>query len=129
MLSSLFHLFLISHHFLFCVFLVCAVLFLVTQSCLTLCNPMDCISPGSYVQGDSPGKSTGVDCHALLQGIFLTQGSNPRLSSHLHWQAGPLPAEPPGKPSRPMPAQKCGNPTALARIVAAGEADNSKYND
>ena len=28
---------------------------------------------------DSPGKNTGVDGHALLQGIFLTQGSNPRL--------------------------------------------------
>ena len=26
---------------------------------------------------DSPGKSTGVDCHSLLQGIFPTQGSNP----------------------------------------------------
>ena len=29
--------------------------------------------------GDSPGKNTGVDCHALLQGIFPTQGSNPGL--------------------------------------------------
>ena len=28
---------------------------------------------------DSPGKNTGVGCYALLQGIFLTQGSNPRL--------------------------------------------------
>ena len=28
---------------------------------------------------DSPGKKTGVGCHALLQGIFPTQGSNPRL--------------------------------------------------
>ena len=28
---------------------------------------------------DSPGKNTGVGCHAFLQGIFLTQGSNPRL--------------------------------------------------
>ena len=27
----------------------------------------------------SPGKSTGVDCHFLLQGIFPTQGSNPGL--------------------------------------------------
>ena len=25
---------------------------------------------------DSPGKNTGVGCHSLLQGIFLTQGSN-----------------------------------------------------
>ena len=28
---------------------------------------------------DFPGKSTGVGCHALLQGIFLTQGSNLHL--------------------------------------------------
>ena len=28
---------------------------------------------------DSPGKSTGVACHFLLQGLFLTQGSNPGL--------------------------------------------------
>ena len=32
---------------------------------------------------DSPGKKTGVGCHALLQGIFQTQASNPGL---LHWQ-------------------------------------------
>ena len=28
---------------------------------------------------DSPGGNTGVGCHALLQGIFPTQGANPRL--------------------------------------------------
>ena len=52
---------------------------LVTQSCQTLCNPMDCSPPGSSVHGDSPGKNTGVGCHALLQGIFPTHGSNPGL--------------------------------------------------
>ena len=36
--------------------------------------------PGSSVHGDSPGKNTGVDCHALLQGIFPTQGLNTGLS-------------------------------------------------
>ena len=46
----------------------------VTQSCLTLCDPMDCSPPGSSVHGDSLGKNTGVGCHALLQGIFPTQG-------------------------------------------------------
>ena len=40
---------------------------------------------------DSPGKNTGVGCHFLLQGIFLTQGSNPHLLRLLHWQAGSLP--------------------------------------
>ena len=37
---------------------------------------------------DVPGKNTGVGCHFLLQGIFLTQGLNPRL---LNWQADSLP--------------------------------------
>ena len=40
---------------------------------------MDCSLPGSSVHGDPPGKNTGVGCHALLQGIFPTQGSNPGL--------------------------------------------------
>ena len=47
-------------------------LFLVIQLCLTLCNPIDCTSPGSLVQGDFPGKNTGVGSLFLLQGIFLT---------------------------------------------------------
>ena len=49
------------------------------QSCLTLCNLMDCSLPGSSVDGDSLGKNIGVGCHALLQGIFPTQGLNPDL--------------------------------------------------
>ena len=54
---------------------------LVAQLCLTLFDPMECSPPGSSVHGDSPGKNTGVGCHALLQGIFPTQGSNPGLVS------------------------------------------------
>ena len=46
---------------------------------------------------DFPGKNTGVGCHALLQGIFPTQGSNPCLLCLLHWQEGSLPLAPPGK--------------------------------
>ena len=49
--------------------------------CPTLCDPMDGSPPGSSVHGDSPGKNTGVGCHALLQGIFPTQGSNLSLMS------------------------------------------------
>ena len=43
---------------------------------------------------DFPGKNTGVCCHFLLQGIFLTQGSN--LSPAL--AVGFFTTEPPGKP-------------------------------
>jgi len=45
----------------------------------------DCVQPHGLqptrllCPWDSPGKNTGVRCHALLQGIFPTQGSNPRL--------------------------------------------------
>ena len=40
---------------------------------------MDCSTPGSYVYDVSPGKNAGVGCHALLQGIFLTQELNQGL--------------------------------------------------
>ena len=52
---------------------------LATQSCLTLCNPMDCSWPCFSIHGIFPGNDTGVGCHFLLQGNFLTQGLNPGL--------------------------------------------------
>ena len=52
---------------------VCAKLL---QSCLTLCNPMDCSLPRLLCPWDSPDKNTGVGSHSLLQGIFLTQESD-----------------------------------------------------
>ena len=61
---------------------------LAIKSCQTLCYPMDCSLPGFSVHGIFPGKNTAVGCHFLLQGIFLTQGSNPCL---LHWQVDSLP--------------------------------------
>ena len=50
-------------------------------------TPWTLASPGSSVRGDSPGKNTGAGCHALLQGIFPTQGWNPGL---LCWQVDSL---------------------------------------
>ena len=49
----------------------------------------------------SPDKDTGVGCHFLLQGIFLTQGLNPHL---LHWQADSLPLS---HLSSPLDASVC----------------------
>ena len=43
------------------------------------CNSMDHSPLGSSVHGVLQAKNTGVGCHALLQGIFPTQGSNPYL--------------------------------------------------
>ena len=55
---------------------VSSVQMLVTQACLTLwphgLKPARLLCPW-----DSPGKNTGVGCHALLQGLFLTQGLKP----------------------------------------------------
>ena len=72
------------------------VLCLVTQLCPTPCNLVNYSPPGSSVHGVSPGKNTGVSCHALLQGIFPTQGSNPGLP---HCKQI-FTAEPPGKPRK-----------------------------
>ena len=66
------------------------------MSCLTLCDPMNCSSPGSSVHGDSPGKNTGVGCCALPPVDLPTQGWNPGLP-HCR-QILSLPSEPPGKP-------------------------------
>ena len=76
-------------------------------------RPHDCSPPGSSVHGDSPGKNTGVGSLSLLQGIFLTQGSNLHL---LHWSAGSLPPAPPGT-SGPCVIHTVGSPI---RTLTAG---------
>ena len=53
----------------------------VARLCPTLRHPRD-----SSRQAPS-GQNTGVGCHFLLQGVFLTQGSNLRLLGLLHWRA------------------------------------------
>ena len=60
------------------------VLCLFTQSC-----PAHGLEPSRLVcPWDSPGKNTGLGCHFLLQGIFLTQEWNVSLQ---HWQVDSLP--------------------------------------
>ena len=61
---------------------------------------MDYSLPGSVCPWDSPGKNIGVGYHALLQGIFPTQGLNPCLLYLLYWQADSLPLAPPEKPNK-----------------------------
>ena len=46
----------------------------VAELCPTLCDPME--AARLLCPWDFPGKNTGVGCQFLLQGIFLTQGSN-----------------------------------------------------
>ena len=57
----------------------CHITVKVTQSCPTLCDPMDCTVPWN-----SPGQNTGVGSLSLLQGIFPAQGLNPGLA-HCRW--------------------------------------------
>ena len=109
----------------------------VTQLCPTLRDPMDCSLPGSSVHGDFPGNNTGVGWHALFQGIFPIQGSNPSLShcrwilyhlshreAHESWSGQPIPSpgnlpHPGIKPGSPalqadsLPAELPGKPTSL----------------
>ena len=54
---------------------------------------------------NSSYKNTGVDFFTLLQGIFLTQGSNPRLLCLMHWQAYSLPLSHWGSTYKHIPDQ------------------------
>ena len=64
---------------------------------------LDCSPPSSSARGDSLGKNSGVGCHALCQGIFPTQASNPglphcrRILYCLGYQ---------GSPQQPLPSPK-----------------------
>ena len=69
----------VSHYCYYCFQRVGSMLCLVTQSCLTLWDPIDCSPTGSSVRGDSPGKNTGMGFHAVFQAIFPTQGLIPGL--------------------------------------------------
>ena len=53
----------------------------VTQSCPTLCDPLDCSPPGSSVHGGSPGMNAGVGCHAR-------RSSQPRDRTQVSRSAG-----------------------------------------
>ena len=67
-----------------------ALIVLVTQSCLTLCNPKDCSLPGSSVQVILQARI--LEWVAMLSSRGSSQPRSPTL------QLGSLPAEPPGKP-------------------------------
>ena len=73
-------------------------MFLVAQSCLTLCDPMDCSPADSSVHG--------VLQTRILESVAMSSSrgsSQPRDRTNvslslLHWQARSLPLEPPGIP-------------------------------
>ena len=53
-------------------------MFLLAQSCPTLCDPMDCSLPGPLSMGILQARILEWVA-ILLQGIFPTQGSNPGI--------------------------------------------------
>ena len=57
-----------------------------------LCDPVDYKPTRLLCPWDFWGKNTGVGCHFLLQGLFLTQRSNPCLLCPLHckWTFYPM---------------------------------------
>ena len=65
------------------------------QSCLTLCNPMDCSLPGSSVHGLLQVRILEWVAMLSSRGIFLTQDSNAHLLCLLLWHVGSLPLAPP----------------------------------
>ena len=60
----------------------------VSKSCLTLFRPHGLYPARLLCPRDFTGKNTGVGCHFLLRGIFLTWGLKLR---RLHWQVDSLP--------------------------------------
>ena len=72
---------------------------------------------------DSPGKNTGVGCRALLQAVFLTQGSNPGLLRRSALAGGFFTPAPPGKPVTAEIRSK--EPSLLNRIKYGLEVDSS----
>ena len=81
---------------------------LVAKSCATLLRSCGLEPARILCPWDFPGKDSGVGCHFLLQGIFLTQQSNPRLLRLLHWQADSLPLSHLG--SLVISVRQCGKP-------------------
>ena len=70
---------------------------LVAKWYLTLLRPPGLQSTRLLCLWDFPGKNTGVVCHLLLQGVFLTQGLYLCL---LHWQVDSLPLSHQGSPTQ-----------------------------
>ena len=110
-----------------CLFYIQRCTVLVVQSCPIPCDTMDCSPPGSQVCVESPGKNTRLDYHALFQGIFTTQGSNPglphcrRILYHLSHQGSPriLEWEYPLPGYLPDPGIKPGSPALQADSLPA----------
>ena len=92
---------------------VCVVLYLVTQSCSTLCEPMDFRTPGFSVHGILQARMLEWVSMPSSRGIFPTR-AQPRSPT---LQVDYLPSVPPGKP----PNTKMGSLSLLQGIFLSQE--------
>ena len=76
---------------------------------------------------DSATPRTVAGCHALLQEIFLTPGSNPSLLCVLHRQMSSVTTEPPEKPQvYPMKTYELRVQVSEGNCTSSAEADISQ---
>ena len=83
------------------------------QSYPTHCNALDWSPSSPSVHGILQARI--LEWIVPLQGIFLTQGSNPNFVCLLHWEAGSLPLAPPGKPMTVLTCNQSFHPSFLIR--------------
>ena len=99
----------------------------VAQSCRHFVTPWNVAYQAAENPWDFPGKSTGLGCHFLLQGIFLTQRLNPDLPHcrqmryHLSHQESPK--------VRKAPFCLSGNLTVTLSLPNPNKARQSEYRD
>jgi len=111
---------------------VVSVFFLVAKSCQTLLRSHGLQPTRLLLSMGFPGKHSGVVCHFLLQGIFLSQGSNSHL---LHWSKDSLPLSHQGSPTskdKPLIRLKVWpveSPIAIKRISNLRSPKNYFSND
>ena len=72
----------------------------VAQSCLSLCDPIDCSLSGSSVHEIFQAKILEWVAISFSRGIFPTQGLSLCLLHLLHWQADSLPLSHLGNPDK-----------------------------
>ena len=85
--------------------------------CVWLLWPYGLYSSSLFCSWNFPGNNTGVSCHFLLQGIFLTQRSNLHLLHLWHWQGDSLPLHHQGSLAAAKSLQSCPtlcNPTDVS---------------
>ena len=114
---------------------ILTLLCLVAQSCLTLCNPMDCSPPASSVHGNPTGKNTRVGCHALLNILHSVQFSRSVVSDslrprELQHARTPCTSPTPGVHSNSCPSSRWCHPAISSSSSPSSPAPNpSQHQD